>query len=627
MSEPSRAHDGDEWITVSRVVFPVSDDAAVEPLYLNSDPLQRGVHATVTGRGSLSLPQGGAASTGTYFNAFPIGYWSRYTDVGVVRFEASVAGVGRAVLWRSNSTGASWAIDERPIDGRETISFEVQTADFADGGMCWVDLRSAESSSLSFSDGQWQAALTSLGAGRTTVGITTFDRVSYCIAQLRALGSDAEVVRVIDAVVVVDQGTSHVSDDPAFAGAAAALGSRLRVHRQQNLGGSGGFARAMVEALAGDTSRYVLILDDDAISEPESILRAVRFADAAHGRVVVGGGMFHLDARSVLYAQAEQWKHSIGWFRLDSPDSYDHDFARQPFEEAAMVHQVRHADFNGWWMCLMPLTLLRTAGLALPLFLKGDDVEFGLRAAEHGYPTVSLPGVAVWHMGWHGKSPTRTWEAYFLHRNRLITALLHSPYRRGRLVVAHSLLGDIKLLLALHYSAVQLRAEAILDAALGPERLWEWLPTRIDEIRAVWSSFSEVAPADDVPRVLPIASIRPPSGPWASARRLGGVVMRHLLKADKRTPSPELHVGAADLGWWTFAEVDSALVEGADGSRCTVYRRDRARSRRYLRRSLALHARLWLTWPTLARRYRSASPALTAEGSWRDFFDSSASAR
>ena len=54
-----------------------------------------------------------------------------------------------------------------------------------------------------------------------------------------------------------------------------ALGSKLRVIEQPNLGGSGGFSRAMSEAVSRGDSDYVLLLDDDVVCELEGILRAV----------------------------------------------------------------------------------------------------------------------------------------------------------------------------------------------------------------------------------------------------------------------------------------------------------------------------------------------------------------
>ena len=49
----------------------------------------------------------------------------------------------------------------------------------------------------------------------------------------------------------------------------------------------------------------------------------------------------------------------------------------------------------------------------------------GLRAAEHGYPTVTMPGIAIWHMAWSDKDDAIDWQAYFHLRNRLVVAALH----------------------------------------------------------------------------------------------------------------------------------------------------------------------------------------------------------
>ncbi len=148
----------------------------------------------------------------------------------------------------------------------------------------------------------------------------------------------------------------------------------------------------MAETLDRGESDYVLLLDDDAICEPEAIVRAVRFADAASTPTIVGGGMIHIDARTVLYAQSEQWDTRIGWVDLSRAEAYDHDFARTPFRSTPFAHRRHRSDFNGWWMCLIPVSVLRAQGLSLPLFLKGDDVEFGLRAKARWCADRQRPG-------------------------------------------------------------------------------------------------------------------------------------------------------------------------------------------------------------------------------------------
>ncbi len=113
------------------------------------------------------------------------------------------------------------------------------------------------------------------------VGIPTFNRPADCVNALAALTSDPLVDKVISAVIVSDQGTSKAKDHPGFAAAAAALGNRLSIHDQPNLGGSGGYSRVMYEALKNTDCEQILFMDDDIRIEPDSILRALalnRFA-------------------------------------------------------------------------------------------------------------------------------------------------------------------------------------------------------------------------------------------------------------------------------------------------------------------------------------------------------------
>ena len=64
------------------------------------------------------------------------------------------------------------------------------------------------------------------------------------------------------------------------------------------------------------------------------------------------------------------------------------------------MHRRIDVDFNGWWMCLIPTSVVREIGLSLPVFITMGRREYGIRARRHGYPTVTLPGAAVWHMPW-----------------------------------------------------------------------------------------------------------------------------------------------------------------------------------------------------------------------------------
>lgn len=597
---------------VARAVFPSAAEEDLLPLYVDGGR----ECVTADGRHSIRISSGGTASLGSYFNAFPAAYWSAETRCTRVVLTIRTRGQGTVTVVRSDADARASAVDSRRLIGATSSSFDLSLDGFADGGALWFDL-TAEDGALILESAEW--SVDSELAGTATIVMATFNRPAECLAQLETLAAAAVLGVVVDRIIVVDQGDDPVSDQPGFAALSTLLGERLRLVRQRNLGGSGGFSRGMLEAIRHGESDGVLLLDDDAISEPEAIFRAIRFQSAARDPIIVGGGMLHLDARTTLYAQGEQWNDTVGWVRLDRPEAYDNDFARVPFRAAPFFHRRHRSDFAGWWMCLIPLPLLREIGLSMPVFLKGDDVEFALRARQCGVRTVSVPGIALWHMGWGGKSPTRTWEAYFLHRNRLITGLLHASARRPTGMIVHSFLGDMKPLLTLQYSAVRLRAQAISDLLGGPEKLHGWLGTRAASIRQLWSSYSDAEPVTGM--TAPVGSAAEPQGRLRRGMLLARTVARQFLRPAPPAP-PSVRVSADKLGWWVFATRDGALVDTPDGHSIVWYRRDRGASVRALRRSCRLHVMLWWRWPRLAAAFRSAAPRLTAAETWASTFES-----
>ena len=203
------------------------------------------------------------------------------------------------------------------------------------------------------------------------------------------------------------------------------------------------------------------------MSELEGIHRAVAMADLAKQVVLVGGQMLSLYDRTVMHAYGEAI--DVRWFWGPAPATvHGHDWRSQPLRSTPWLHRRIDVDYNGWWMCLIP-TQVNDIGLSLPMFIKWDDAEFGLRAGEAGYPTVTMPGVAVWHVPWTEKDDTLDWQAYFHERNRLVSGLLHSPYERGGKLVRESLENHVKRLMSMQYSTGEIIMMALQDVLDGPD--------------------------------------------------------------------------------------------------------------------------------------------------------------
>jgi galactofuranosylgalactofuranosylrhamnosyl-N-acetylglucosaminyl-diphospho-decaprenol beta-1,5/1,6-galactofuranosyltransferase len=374
---------------------------------------------SISGYGTISGTVGAVVrperrlTFGTYFNAFPASYWRRWTDFDSVRLVMTVSGTGTVIVYRSTSKGHIQRADTGQVDSGElrTLVFDLPLKPFIDGGWYWFDLEAGETA-LTLEEAVWAFETEHSTTGRLSIGITTFNRPEFCVDQLITLSEQPAILTALDEILVVDQGSQKVADHELYPQVAATLGSKLRLIEQGNLGGSGGFSRAMDEASKADTD-YVLLLDDDVVCEPEGILRAIAFADLAKHPTIVGGQMFSLYDRSVLHAFGETVA-KYRWFWGAAPNTvHGHNFAKKSLRSTQWLHRRIDVDYNGWWMCLIPTKIIREIGLSLPMFIKWDDAEFGLRAGEAGYATVTLPGVAVWHVPWHEKDDTIDWQAYF----------------------------------------------------------------------------------------------------------------------------------------------------------------------------------------------------------------------
>jgi galactofuranosylgalactofuranosylrhamnosyl-N-acetylglucosaminyl-diphospho-decaprenol beta-1,5/1,6-galactofuranosyltransferase len=644
---------------LQRVVFPTSRDLDVLPLYVDPDRPQLDVNTigltlkqrgrippaepnaeaepdphAVLGRRRYRIHESDRVSFGTYFNAFAASYWRMWTVVDEVSLHVRVAGAGSSVVvYRSMPDGRAQRVDDAPIEGSDAVEvgFDLSLATFADGGWYWFDVIAGPEGCI-LEEASWVADVPADRAdpGSVTIGITTMNRPDFCAALLTQIGSDADVQAVLDEVVVAEQGTRKVADAPGFADARAALGDKLRVIEQGNMGGSGGYARAQLETLEAGRSTYMMCMDDDVVCEPESIIRAVTFGDLCRRPTIVGGHMFSLYAKSRLHSFGEIINRYRFWWMSPPTVNPDWDFGERNLRSSRWLHRRIDVDFNGWFMCLIPTEVLRTVGLSLPLFIKWDDSEFGVRAGEAGFPTVTMPGTAVWHVPWTDKNDALDWQSYFHQRNRTVAALLHSPYEHGGRVVRESFNHQVKHLFSMQYSTAELRHLALEDVLAGPERLHADLSTKLPELQARRKQYTDAQTQPDPDAFPPVRREKPPKrgqDPTLPKGPVGQLLSAATSAVRQTRPKralsdrfPEARLAALDAKWWMISQFDSVVVSMPDGGSASWHHRDREEFRDLLRRTVEIHQRLYREWPRLAREYRQALPDITSPDQWAKTF-------
>lgn len=646
------------WSALQRVILPSPDQTDTIPLYVDAGPAsgirlrendelartpklpeeklqmfssgsRQARFEDLLSRQSMRVRSGEQISFGTYFNAFPASYWRRWTSVRDIRLVVRTSGTGAVTVYKSNARGSVQRVDGQHVDGEATSVFELSLKPFGDGGWYWFDL-SASSTDLVLQSGQWETFEAPRASGQVTLEITTMNKPDFCLNNARILAENPEALANVKEILIVDQGTRKVEDQAGFDAVETSLAGKLRIINQPNLGGSGGFARGMYESVENG-SDYVLLLDDDILMEPESIGRMLIFADRCRTPAIIGGHMFDLYNRSVLHTFGEV----VDPFRIVPAQPHAdmelrHDFGVANLRQTAWLHRRVDVDYNGWWMCLIPTKVIKEIGLSLPLFIKWDDAEYGLRAKEAGYPTVSLPGAAVWHVSWADKDDMVGWQAYFHERNRLVTTLIHSPYPKGGRVLRESVQADVKHLVSMQYFTQHGRLEALRDIFKGPAELHKVLASKLPEINALKAHYSDAQlqeNVDDFP--APKLGRGPMSGapigmPAKKDLVSWGIktVSRQLVKspAPESAERPQGFLAHRDNRWFRLAHYDSVIVSNAEGTGASWYKRDPKKLKSMLAEASRLHLRLFRDWDKLAEQYRAAVPEITSIEAWKKTF-------
>lgn len=594
----------------------------------------RSIHPEqITGRTTLLIESGERVSFGTYFNGFPAGYWRRWSIIDAVRLSVTLVGAGASVtVYKSMANGRSQRVDAATTSGAdsETFDFDLSLVPFVDGGWYWYDVTAGDVDTTV--SAVWSADVPEDRAdhGTVDVAITTMNRPDFCAKLIGQIADDEELRPYLDTVLVMEQGTQPVTDSELFPAVKESLGDQLRVIVQGNLGGSGGYARGQLESVRKGTATYAMMMDDDVVCEPEGIIRAITFGDLARRPTIVGGHMFSLYARSRMHSFGEIVQPWRFWWRSPEDSFNDWDFAARNLRSSRWLHKRLDADFNGWFMCLIPRTVLEQIGLSLPLFIKWDDSEFGLRAKKAGFPTVVFPGAAVWHVPWTDKNDALDWQAYFHQRNRFVAALLHSPYEHGGRMVRESVNHTVSHLVAMQYSTVELRLMALRDVLDGPDRLHADLPVKLPEVNAFRKQFTDAQLHSDLDDFPPPRRAKPPrkgkDGSEVPSKRkmiitAGLAPLRQLRPARPMSREyPEAMIAGMDLRWFRLAQYDSVVASMPDGTSAALYRRDPAKFRELAAETAELHRRMWTEWPRLAKLYRDKLGEITSPEAWEKTF-------
>lgn len=552
----------------------------------------------------LLLAEDARVSFNAYLNCFYEHYWAGHAPVRELTLRLFGQGEVVVEFFRALPDGSDYGI------GRQRVALDPQQGatatvalDPAPAGAGRVFFEITAASRAAIRAGWLETSTPPRQPVRLGIGLCTFEREAQLAANLRRLVRSAYWRWAGPRVVVVNQGRRFASAE--MARVLAEEPEAITVIDQSNLGGVGGFTRAAIELLRGGECSHVLFMDDDIEFDPAVLVTTHAFAARATAPTVIGGAMVDLFRPTTMYEAGAV---------VDADNILRAALHDRPLDGPALLQELARevpCHFNGWWYCAIPAALFREHGLPLPVFIRGDDMEFGTRLMRRGVPSVSLPPVAVWHEPFYSKPPG--WQRYYDLRNRLIFASCNQGFVRldSSFVLLRRLVDS---LLKHDYQHAGLVVRAIEDFLAGPAALDRPMDALHQDIAALAAAHAPERPASTV-GMAAAAWRAPPKGGLRRRVTLASGLAALWLGLVRRRLRPE-HLFIDQWHPWMTMHVAQYGLSDRMRSYVQVYRYDRARLRSGLRRGLAAVWRYHREAGRAARAWRAAQAELAGWPRW-----------
>ena len=269
-------------------------------------------------------------------------------------------------------------------------------------------------------------------------------------------------------------------------------------------------------------------------------------------------------------------------------------------------------DYTAWWYTAFPIDVTRDN--PLPVFVRGDDVAFGLM--HTGKHSVCLNGVIVWHADFGLKNNPSS--LYYESRNlALVDTLVFDRHRWWNLAYRFASFG-FRNLFSMRYASTEYMLKGLEAFLAGPG---EWMTIDHAALHDELRQCAEEKPAPLSPELARIA----PRAPRHKALRAWGFLFALLTLGGVLIPRP------LRLRGHGVAPIDARAVGVAVLRNSILYRHDRIDdgyvverdTRRFftlLRRVAASVVSIAANYGRLKREYRAAYPEMVSDAAWEARF-------
>lgn len=292
----------------------------------------------------------------------------------------------------------------------------------------------------------------------------------------------------------------HVVDNGRTLDVEKLEGEGVTIHPNPNVGGAGGFARGMLEAME-QTPRatHALLMDDDVNVSPESIIRTFNILSLVNDDYVdafISGAMLNLEEPNLRWEELGYMSFFGACRPLKPVSRMDvlHDVvANETFDNPYYMPECddQAQEYAAWWYCVIPMTQIERNGLPLPIFVRGDDVEYSRRCKPK---FIDMNSICIWHESFHLRYSAAQ-ERYQMIRNCFIA---QSTTNYAPLT---DFLSEFERMVTLelrkfNYASAELAIKGFEDYLKGPE--WIMQPVAEDAFMSANRNSEKLIPFEDL---------------------------------------------------------------------------------------------------------------------------------
>lgn len=363
--------------------------------------------------------EGGVVTTDTYFNGLTIEKWRKYTKVSKVRLVLSLQGKFNVSLcWKQkiNDMYAERELKNITVNvdtGTEiTLEFPEETK-----GMFYFRLEALEKGGRFFG-GHYDAVIQDeCRPIKIGIVVCTYRREQYVCDNVSLMRQD-----IIEnpQSPLYGRVEMFIADNGKTLESYGLADEKIHIYENKNAGGAGGFTRGMIEILKQPDKgiTHILLMDDDVIIDTASILRTAAILSLLkeeYASAFIGGAMLRSDQRNIQVESGAAWN-------AGNLVPLKQDLDLRLWQNCLLNEQEEYREYNAWWYCCFPVEIINADNLPLPIFIRGDDLEYGLRNMK---TLILMNGICVWHEPFENKYSS--FLEYYIIRNRLIDNSFHFP--------------------------------------------------------------------------------------------------------------------------------------------------------------------------------------------------------